>query len=287
MRKLAFTALAAVSAACGGGPRLPDSPKGEAVLELRGAIEGAPITIGAGDLAGLPRATVRGRDPVTGREAAWEGASLAALVQRVRPAKRAVIDTVVFRTRDGAAVPVPLTLVRQLKPALVRAEGEPALVAWPNLEQVGLEADARAPAWWARDVVALEFVPWPRAFGAALAPPLGASAAARVGGGVFASRCVACHVLRGAGGTVGPALTLAGGTLDLARFEEAVAAHGFASRGLSPPDATQRAQLWAYLQAIARAPTPEPDPRGERKDEAAGWEDAETPGRPEPRPYPE
>jgi mono/diheme cytochrome c family protein len=282
MTKLTFTALAIAAAACGGGgPKLPRAPKGEKVLEMRGAIEGAPIAVGADDLANLPRGTVRGRDPVTGREAAWEGTSLAALVERVRPKRRVVIDTLVVRTREGGAVPVPLTMVRQLKPVLVRSGADPqGLVAWPNLEQRGLGADPRAASWWARDVVALELVPWPQAFGAALAAPVGASSPARVGAGIFATRCVTCHSLRGAGGTVGPPLTLVGTSLDAARFDRTLAGHGFERRGLVAPDEAQRAQLWAFLEAVARAPRPDAEPGpSEKKEGEPGWEDVpRTPG---------
>jgi mono/diheme cytochrome c family protein len=273
-------AFALAAAACGGGPEMPRAPRGEQVLELRGAIEHAPIAVGTEDLAKVPRGTAHGRDPVTGREETWEGTSLAALTHYVRPRKNAVIDTLVLRTRHGEAVPVPLTMVRQLKPVLVSAEGVPGvLVAWPNLEQRGLAIDPRAPGWWARDVVALEFVPWPQAYGAALAPPFGSSATARVGAGVFAARCVACHTLRGAGGTVGPPLTLVGTSLDGRRFDAAIASHAFERRGLVPPDEVQRGQLWAFLQAVARAPPPEPAGRDEKKD-GAGWEDAGPPEAP-------
>jgi mono/diheme cytochrome c family protein len=277
-----LVAIALAAGACGGGPELPRAPRGEKVLELRGAIERAPMPVGTEDLAKVPRGKVQGRDPVTGREATWEGTSLAALTRFVRPRKKVVIDTIVLRTRDGEAVPVPLTLVHQLKPVLVRAEGAPGfLVAWPNLEQVGLAADPRAPGWWARGVDAIDFVPWPQAYGAALAPPLGSTTPARQGAGVFATRCVACHALRGAGGTVGPPLTLVGTSLDGRGFDAAIAKHAFERRGLAPPDDAQRGQLWAYLQAVARAPPPEPS--GEKK---PAWEDVEEAGPTTPGPTP-
>jgi mono/diheme cytochrome c family protein len=279
MRKLPvaaalIAALAAVS--CGGPPRLPAAPRGEKVLELRGTIEGAPIALGAEDLAGLPRATVRGRDPVSGEEAAWEGLSLAALVERVRPKKRAVPDTMVVRTTDGAAVPVPLTLVRQLKPVLTdRTDGATVqrILAWPNLEHHGLSADPRAAGWWARGVVVLELVPWTRAYAPALAAPIGSSAAARVGAGLYASRCVACHTLRGAGGTVGPELTAVATRLDVARFTAAMETHEFARRGLAAPAPADREQLWAFLLAVTRAP-PDPSPRDDRRDDDRDEDDA-------------
>jgi len=272
MTRMTCTALALAALACGGGPRLRTTGKGEKVLEVRGDIEDAPIVLGAEDLARLPRRTVRGRDPASGHEAAWEGASLAAMLQRVTPKKKVVVDTLVVRTRDGEAVPIPVTFVWQYKPVLVPADGQPAaLLAWPNLDQRGLDSDSRAPAWWARGVVALELVSWPRAFGAALAPPIGSSAAARVGSGLFASRCLSCHSVRGAGGTAGPQLTLAAASLDPARFGAALTAHRFERRGVESPDAAQRAQLYAFLQAVARAPKAEPD-----------WDEAPAPPIPAP-----
>jgi len=284
MRKLTVAAAALAAAACGGPPRLPAAPHGEKVLELSGTIQGSPIALGAADLASLPRATVRGRDPASGKEAAWEGASLAALVQRVRPQKRAVPDTMVVRTKDGAAVPVPLTMVRQLKPVLAeRADGEAVerTLAWPNLEQRGLAVDPRAPGWWARGVVSLELVPWTRAFGPALAPPIGSSAAARLGAGQYASRCVACHELRGAGGKVGPELTAAGTRLDPQRFATAMDRHDFVKRGLGAVDETAQGQLWAFLLAVARSPHPEPPPtRDDRRDPDDDRDDALPPPRP-------
>jgi mono/diheme cytochrome c family protein len=130
--------------------------------------------------------------------------------------------------------------------------------------------------------VALELVSWPRAFGVALAPPVGSSAAARVGSGLFATRCVACHSVRGSGGTVGPPLTLAATALDPGRFDAALAAHRFERRGLVTPDDGQRAQLFAFLQAVARAPKPELDlaPRDDKKPDEPAWEDAPSPAPP-------
>ena len=284
MRKL--TAAALIAAACGGSPRLPGAPRGETVLEVRGTIQRSPIALGAADLAALPRGTVRGRDPASGDEAAWEGTSLAALVQRVRPLKRAPPDTMVVRTSDGAAVPIPLTLVRQLKPVLAeQADGKPVerVLAWPNLEQRGLAADPRAAGWWARGVVALELVQWSRAFGPALAPPIGSSAAARVGAGVFAARCVSCHALRGAGGTLGPDLSAVATRLDEGRFGAAVEGHDFTKRGLAALGPADRDQLWAYLAVIARSPQPEPQPP---RDDRRGADDDERDGEVMPPPRP-
>ena len=160
MRKQTALLAALLLAACS-GPRLPRSSRGEPVLEVRGAVKHGPFRLGRADLAALPRRKVRGQDPVPGRLATWEGPSLAALViERVELTRGA--DVAVIRTSDRRAVPVPLSLVRQLKPVLAdRADGEPLdapVLAWPTEEQRGLDTDPRAHAWWARGVVALELV---------------------------------------------------------------------------------------------------------------------------------
>src|SRR5512138_1381401 len=140
-------------AACTSGPRLPTTAQGQPVLEVRGALKRGPYALGRADVERLPRRTVRGVDPVTGRAAIWEGASAVAIVNdRVELGKGA--DTVIVRTADRAAIPIPLTLFRQWKPVLAdRADGErleTPVLAWPTLDQRGLETDPRAEGWWAR-----------------------------------------------------------------------------------------------------------------------------------------
>jgi hypothetical protein len=122
-------------AACTGSSRLPTTAQGPTVLEVRGALKKGPFALGRADVERLPRRSVRGVDPATGRSATWEGASLAAIVSdRVDLAKGA--DTVVVRTADRAAIPIPLTLIRQWKPALAdRADGvrlASAVLAWSS-----------------------------------------------------------------------------------------------------------------------------------------------------------
>ena len=134
-------------AACTSGPRLPTTAHGEPVLEVRGALKKGPYALGRADLERLPRRTLRGVDPVTGRTATWEGVSVAAIViDRVELAKGGA-DTVIVRTADRAAIPIPLTIVRQWRPVLAdRADGErlaSPVLAWPTLEQRGIETDPR------------------------------------------------------------------------------------------------------------------------------------------------
>src|SRR5512133_220004 len=196
--------------ACSAGAKLPSTAQGQTVLEVRGAIKKGPFALGRADVAKLPRRTLRGVDPTTGRTATWEGVSVAAIVSdRVDLAKGA--DTVIVRTSDRAAIPIPLTLVRQWKPILAdTADGvrlDPPVLAWPTLEQRGLETDPRADGWWARGVVAFELVEWQKAFATALAIPDGAADAARRGATWYGDRCLRCHQMRGAGGQRGPDLT--------------------------------------------------------------------------------
>jgi len=243
--------------ACSGGLRLPTTAHGKAVLVVRGAIEGGPHALGQADLDRLPRRTVLGVEPATGRAAAWEGPALAAIViERVELGKGA--DTVIVRTQDRAAVPIPLTLIRTLKPVLAdRADGgrlDSRVVAWPTLEQRGLETDPRAAGWWARDPVALEIVDWQRTFAAALATPDGAPDAARRGSARFADRCVSCHRLRGAGGERGPDLTTVAARLRPDAFASLLARHpGSGDAGGEGAGAQGAEELWSFLRAVAEA----------------------------------
>jgi mono/diheme cytochrome c family protein len=269
--------LLAIASAC--APRLPASPTGERVLEVRGRIEKGPHVLGAGDLARLPRRSFRATDPATGRTATYEGADLAAIVDRT--SRRPGVDTVIVRTRGGLAAPVPLWIAWQFRPVLAdRADGAPlpALVlAWPNAEQLGLATDPRALAWWAHGVEALELVDWP-AYSRAIAPPPGTDDAVRLGAGAFQERCVACHAARGVGGTLGPDLGQAASRLPADAFERAVRGHRAwpEARPEAAPSREEIARVRAFLAAVAAAPPdeepPEPGEHGEpgRRDRRGG-----------------
>lgn len=258
MRKLGFFLLAALSA-CSSRERLPRSAQGTAVIEVRGAVKGGPHALGREDLARLPRLDVRGIDPRTGRAAAWSGTSLVALVSE-RVELRRGADTVVVRTGDRAAIPIPLGVIRQLRPVLAdRRDGvpiSPAEVVWPTAEQPGLDTDPRASTWWARDVVVLEIVDWQRTFGPALAPPDGAVDAARRGAGVYAESCISCHRMRGQGGERGPDLSTIGARLERNAFAALLPAHpGWKDRRTRDASAEQTsAEVWAFLRAVATVP---------------------------------
>lgn len=255
MRKLAVVPLLLAACSSSGGPRLPSRAQGEPVLEVRGALKKGPHSLGRADLAALPRGRVQGVDPASGREAVWEGVSLAAIVsERVELEKGA--DTVVVRTADGGAVPIPLTVVRTFKPVIAdRADGEQIpspVIAWPGREQRGLESDPRAVGWWARDVVALELVVWQATFAGALAPPEGASDAARRGAGWYGERCINCHGMRGVGGARGPDLTKVAARLGSGPFAALLERHpGWLGLPGDPPGAQDAAELWSFLRAVA------------------------------------
>lgn len=260
MRKLGV-ALALALAACSGAPPLPKTPRGPRVLEIRGAVKHGPFALGSEDLRALPRRTVHGIDPASGKEGTWTGVAVEPLVtSRVELTRRA--DTVLARTASGAAVPIPLVVIRQLKPVLAyEADGKrlaaPAL-AWPTADAPGLATDPRAAAWWARDVVALELVQWQRTLGSALALLEGAPDGARRGAAAFADRCISCHRIRAAGGTTGPDLTAAASRMDATAFRALLRGHP----GVPPPAGERDggdvvADAWAFLGAIAASPPAE------------------------------
>lgn len=254
MRKIGFVALFVV-AACSSGPRLPTSPQGAPVLEVRGELKKGPYALGQADLDKVPRLTVRGVDPQTARAAVFEGTSVATLVsERVDIRKGA--DTVIIRTADRSAIPVPLTVIRQLKPVLAdRADGTrlaTRILAWPTEHQHGLATDPRAATWWARDVVAFEIVEWQQMFAPALATPVGAADAERRGAGVYAESCISCHRLRGVGGERGPELTTVAARIRPGAFASLLPSHpGWRERPPADPGSEEASELWSFLRSVA------------------------------------
>lgn len=258
MRKLAL-ALAAAFVACS-LPRLPTTARGTPVLEVRGAVKGGPHVLGQADLDALPRTKVSGTDPVTGDHGWFEGVSIAEMVTERVELKRGA-DTAVLRTADRAAVPVPIGVLRSLRPVLadrrdaVRLPG--LVLAWPSTEQRGLATDPRAHAWWAHRIVAIELVDWQRTYGTALAAPDGATDAARRGSTIFGESCITCHRLRGTGGERGPDLTQVASRMGEGKFAGLLAGHpGWRDRVAPPPDG--EAETWAFLRAVAASPGPSP-----------------------------
>jgi hypothetical protein len=257
MRKVALLLLAA-SAACSSKVLLPRKAQGEPVVEVRGAIKDGPHALGQADLERLPRLKVRGTDPRTGESAEWEGTSIVALVSdHVNLLKGS--DTAVMRTADGTAIPVPLTVIRHLRPVLAdRADGVRVarpIVAWPTEAQRGLATDPRATSWWARDVVAFELVSWQRTYAPALAPPDGADDSARRGADVFVESCIGCHRIRGAGGQRGPDLTTVASRIRGDAFLALLPQHpGAAERRTRDSSDTWLPEVWAFLSSIATLP---------------------------------
>jgi mono/diheme cytochrome c family protein len=268
MTRSAVISLALAVLACSPGTRLPRASRGPEVLQVRGAVKGAPFRLGEADLAALRHARAQGIDPVAGVEAVFEGVDLARLEEEVVLAKGA--DTLVLRTTDRQAVPVPLSLVRQLHPVLAAsADGKQLasrLVAWPNVEHHGLRTDPRAALWWARKVVALEYVAWASTYGRALRLPEGAPAGSLAGATTFVSRCMGCHRVREAGGGNGPDLTRAGESLTVEKMDSLLSGHPGPAAGPSPVpgDGTAR-QLLAFLRTIALTPPEATDEEAEPK----------------------
>lgn len=282
MRKLAVVAV--LAAACSGGPRLSKVTQGAPVLEVRGAVKDGPFVLGRADLERLPRHSVHGIDAKTGQEAVWEGVSVAEIVSaRVEPKKGA--DTVVVRTANGAAIPIPLTVIRQMKPVLADRAGEarlePPVLAWPTREQRGLETDPRAVSWWARGVVAFELAEWQRTYAAALATPVGAEDNARRGSTWFGERCVGCHKVRGVGGERGPDLTRVAARLQETRFSEVLGAHpGWVDAPGDLPGPAEAADVWSFLRAVSAATAfgaPEPEAEPDELRAESGKRDADAP----------
>lgn len=256
MRNIGLLLLIACGA-CSSRLRLPTSPQGAPVIEVRGAVKGGPYALGQADLERLPRLRVRGEEPRGGRTALWEGASVVAFVSdRVDLRKGA--DTVIVRTADRAAIPVPLTIIRQLKPVLAdRADGTrlaTRILAWPTEQQKGLATDPRAASWWVSDVVAFELVEWQRTFGPALAAPDGAADAARRGAGVYAESCISCHRMRGQGGERGPDLTSVAARIPPGAFTALLPSHpGWQNRSAREPREETANELWAFLRSVSLA----------------------------------
>lgn len=252
-----------VGLACSSGPRLPKTTDAVA-LEVGGAVKGGPFHLSEADMAALPQGEVRGVDPRTGQASRYEGLALAGLEERVELDRGA--DTLVLRSADGEAIPIPVSVVRQLRPVLAaRADGaalEGRVLAWPNVEHHGLTTDPRAPLWWVRRVVKIEFVPWRDAYAKALQLPEGAPPGALAGARTFGSRCIGCHELRGAGGANGPALEQGGPFTELARLRALLADHPGAGGRNAPPPAEERVEeLATFLKVIA-----ETKPEGDADD---------------------
>jgi hypothetical protein len=271
------------------------------VLTVRGKVEHGPFLFGTGDLPGLPRRSFQARHPATGRTVLFEGLSLAEILSS-KLAMQERADTLVLRSRDGSAVPVPLVLVKQWKPILAdRADGRPLaewaleagarvgplLLAWPNVDNPGLATDPRAPAFWAGAVDAVEVVVWRQTWGRALRVPPGAPDAARLGADAILYRCMTCHRLRGVGGERAPELTRVVGSAGPDAFATRMRAHLAKVRPVPAPGEGEGEALGGIARFLAavEVATPAKAEAGAKAGEPE--EDLEPeepgPGRPPPR----
>ncbi len=207
--------LAATLVACS-GPR-PRAPKGEVVVSFEGRIENGPFRFGKDDLAGLPRRGFKAVSPLTGEKAQFEGLAVAAMLADAMEVAKGG-DTATFHGQNGYAVPVPVAALRQLKPVLAdkvdgapigdrHKDAAPLLLAWPNVQQPGIDSDPRMRWWWVAGVRKVEVQNWITTYGRALRVPPGASDDARLGAEAISVSCIGCHKVRGVGGTRGPELS--------------------------------------------------------------------------------
>ena len=264
MRKVGLLLLCVAAACSSKPPRLPATPQGSALLEVRGAVKGGAHALGRADLEQLPRLKLSGAEPRTGRVTAWEGTSVAALVSdrvdleegrghRHRPDRRP-------RRDPHPAHGHPPAQAGPRGPRRRRAPRDPgARVAHRRSERARRPIRASS-AWWARDVVAFEIVEWRQTFGPALATPDGAADAARRGAGS----------LRGVLHRLPPHARRGRGARSRADDGRRAAAPGRRSSSLlaSHPGWTERpardlaeddaGELWTFLRAVAAGRRPRP-----------------------------
>jgi hypothetical protein len=233
MRNLLLAALALAGLACGG--RQGHTAKGDAVLAFTGRVEHGPYTFGGDDLKHMPRRNFRALSPGASAPAKFEGVQVAQLISDVLDLKRGV-DTAVFHGKNGYAVPVSMIVLKQLRPILAdsvdaapvsawRDDAVPLVLAWPNVDQPGIDTDPRMRWWWVTGVTKVEMVSWTASYGRALRVPTGASDDARLGADAFSVQCMGCHKLRGVGGTRGPDITESASKKDLGALTSVMRDH--------------------------------------------------------------
>ncbi len=295
MRTIPALAVLLLCACLGPRPRLPP---GETALTIDGRLEDGPLDLRAAEIRDFPRRAFRGREPVTGRVALFEGASVDDLLAKaVRPRRGA--DTLVVRSRDGREALVTRARLKDLRPILAdRADGKPIaewaseagaaleapLLAWPDLEQPGLALDPRVPAWWVSGVSTLVVESWVASYGRALALPPEASDQARRGVERVAGHCLPCHRVRGAGGTRGPDLARALAGWPAGRILARLEAHSTQAWLPGGADGDEpRREIAAFLQVVASTPAPPEDRAGEPEEAPRRPEPLPPPGAPRPR----
>jgi hypothetical protein len=260
-RAPAVVALAALTACSAPHPR---APKGDVVLTFEGKIENGPFRFGRDDLPTLPRRAFKAVSPFTADEVRFEGVRVAALVSEGVMELKRDADTAVIHGRNGYAVAVPVAALRLLKPVLAdkvdgapvdrwRSVATPFQLAWPNLERPGIDTDPRLRWWWVEGVISVELQSWLPTYGRALRVPPGASDDARLGAEALSVSCLACHRLRGVGGTRGPELGAAAIQRDPDGFVRRMRDHLATASGMpgAPPVAAATAEhIAAFLRAV-------------------------------------
>lgn len=259
--------VAALLVACS-APR-PRTGSGEPVLTIEGRIVGGAARLGAPDFASLPRRAFQARAPGAS-EATYDGVALHKFFGEELETERGA-DTAVFHGADGYEAPIAIAALRQHRPVLAdRVDGAPIpaprgplVLAWPTSETPGLQRDPRARGWWVEGVTRIEVVSWIDSYGRALRVPAGAPDDARPGAQAFQTSCLACHRVRGRGGTRGPDLTERLAPTE-ARAGLAAALRAHRSTLVAELPATTVRQLSAFLGAVgvagAAAPEDEPPP---------------------------
>ena len=257
MRNL-LLALALLACAA---PKTPRPARGEVVLSVTGRLEHGPYNFGRDDLKQLPRRSFCAISPAASSPEKFDGVAVAALLSDAIDVKKGV-DTAVFYGKDGYIAPVSIAAIRQLRPVLAdRVDDEavgswrdgaaPFVLAWPNVDQPGIDTDPRMRWWWVTGVTKLEMQSWTASYGRALRVPAGASDDARLGADAFSVQCMNCHKLRGFGGTRGPDLTAAASTKDIQALASSMRDHlqRVGPPGIEPSPAALR-QIAAFLREI-------------------------------------
>ena len=257
-----FALLAACSA-----PR-PQPPRGAVVLTVEGKVEFAPFRFGAEDLPHLPRGAFRAIAP--GGQSAdakrFEGVALETVLTDKMELNHDA-DTAIVHGADGVEVPVPLAVVRQLRPVLAdHANGTPfgpsaagpvsLSLVWPNLDHPGIDTDPRMRWWWVGGVEKIVIQSWLATYGRALQVPAGAPASARLGADVVSAQCIGCHRIHGMGGTRGPELVRSGERPVVRASRAGLRGHLRAVSGTpSAPEITAAVadQVIAFLDSLAEA----------------------------------
>jgi hypothetical protein len=249
-------ACALLACACA-GPRSRKAT-GEAVLSIGGKVEQGPYTFGRADLATLPHRSFRAIPPGADAPQKYDGVAIAAVLSDVVELGKGV-DTVTFYGKDGYVVPVPLAGIRQLRPVLADAvAGTPSQelqLAWPNVDQPGIDTDPRMRWWWVGGVTKLEVNAWVATYGRALRVPAGGSDDARLGADAFSVQCMECHKLRTVGGTRGRDLTQIAAGRDPQAFAASMRPHleKVAPEKLAPgnePAPASLRQIAAFLHDV-------------------------------------